>query len=530
MIKSKEATAQAPCPEKKNGAQQPKMHEDVSQEADFGAMLDDDDDDEEEAAQLPREPKRDSAPPSPSVPPTGGAGKTGPDSEAFEQSVVNGLFGDDDSDEESNSASRQRALPLPVLPKGKQPPANVPKNEPKKVRDQPPSSLQSQEPLVPQSLEAPLPTEVAVAVEDISPPPPNNKNLPGVPRNWTGKTPKKQLEEYMQKQKLGRPIFQKAQDNSCTLILKLPDGEKRFESVGEFLGHADVQHAAATRALYALLPNMPLYRLLPPPFRDWWQEWANEAKEKKEAEAAAFKKGKKERIQNLVQSIKTEHESLMAEEALPTTGGAAASSTGAGVDKPLVLPVLEGGTWEDLADHLDGQQDASQQGENSKLGDALKKRFERIKSSPRWREMSRIRASLPVAESRQEILDRIRREKVVVVSGETGCGKSTYIRLLLCDIRLSLLTQLRSHGFTLQVLRWLSIYWKRHWKEEKVIESILSAHNHGVWQLCHLQNVLLRRWVRRRRALRMDWWVIKFAWNHMRLLLPGSFSAPLGSF
>ena len=244
MVKSKEAAA--PITHVTGKTVESRSQDGGPQEADFGAMFDDDDDEEEEVVEPAKQSKK---APMPS-PATRAPVEPQESSKAFEQSVVNGLFGDDDDDEEENGA---QPLPLPSVPKEKPPVATK-----KPIKAKPPTPLQ-QEPLP----EAPVSTEPFSVVEEVTPPPPPNKNLPGVPKNWTGKTPKKQLEEYLQKQKLGRPIFQKGQDNSCILILKMADGDKRFGSVGEFLGHGDAQHAAATRALYALLPNMPLYRLLP---------------------------------------------------------------------------------------------------------------------------------------------------------------------------------------------------------------------------------------------------------------------------
>jgi HrpA-like RNA helicase len=37
-------------------------------------------------------------------------------------------------------------------------------------------------------------------------------------------------------------------------------------------------------------------------------------------------------------------------------------------------------------------------------------------------------ANLPIAEFRDEILEKIAQNRVVIVAGDTGCGKSTQVR------------------------------------------------------------------------------------------------------
>ena len=57
----------------------------------------------------------------------------------------------------------------------------------------------------------------------------------------------------------------------------------------------------------------------------------------------------------------------------------------------------------------------------------LQQDYERRASSPAYQRMKPQRDGLPIASFRQQILDTIDRSQVMVLSGETGCGKSTQL-------------------------------------------------------------------------------------------------------
>lgn len=59
-------------------------------------------------------------------------------------------------------------------------------------------------------------------------------------------------------------------------------------------------------------------------------------------------------------------------------------------------------------------------------------RLRRLDSDPQLRSLMDERAQLPVNPYRASILEAVRRNKVTIIRGETGCGKTTQVCLILC--------------------------------------------------------------------------------------------------
>ncbi|GAP85738.1 putative helicase associated domain-containing protein [Rosellinia necatrix] len=59
-------------------------------------------------------------------------------------------------------------------------------------------------------------------------------------------------------------------------------------------------------------------------------------------------------------------------------------------------------------------------------------------STPRFQAMLQFRMQLPMWQFRQQVLETVEREQVVIVCGETGCGKSTQVPSFLLEHQLSL--------------------------------------------------------------------------------------------
>jgi HrpA-like RNA helicase len=83
----------------------------------------------------------------------------------------------------------------------------------------------------------------------------------------------------------------------------------------------------------------------------------------------------------------------------------------------------EGGDWSQL-------EGSEQSGAQQRVGERLKEQLQARGRTAEYRKMLKDRLGLPIARVRDEILDALRRHDVVVVSGETGSGKTTQVGLL----------------------------------------------------------------------------------------------------
>jgi hypothetical protein len=89
-------------------------------------------------------------------------------------------------------------------------------------------------------------------------------------KGWTGKTPKKMLEEFLQKGKLPRPRFVVATVNPARCCVCV--GSRRYEGPKELLCAkvAEAEQVAATFALFKMAEGRQLHRMMPLLFRDLW--------------------------------------------------------------------------------------------------------------------------------------------------------------------------------------------------------------------------------------------------------------------
>lgn len=68
-----------------------------------------------------------------------------------------------------------------------------------------------------------------------------------------------------------------------------------------------------------------------------------------------------------------------------------------------------------------------------KIDDLIERNFKEQQTNPKYRKMREDRKKLPAWSKMNEILDLIQKNQVVIISGETGCGKSTQVPQFLLD-------------------------------------------------------------------------------------------------
>ncbi|ORY52974.1 P-loop containing nucleoside triphosphate hydrolase protein [Rhizoclosmatium globosum] len=220
-----------------------------------------------------------------------------------------------------------------------------------------------------------------------------------IPKSWTGKTPRVILQEYcakLVKQKGALKIKYEKYGDSQLRKSRLPEGSVSFEPARNIYvdNVKSSEEYIATIALYKLAgSNLPLYRSLPPSYRDLWISMADAEKAEAEGVVQAEEARKLEFLNSLLE----------------------ATNTG----KKVNVPIVSGET----ADKSKPQE--AKRGMNSSitLSDTIRTKFLARKSNPQYLKMADVRKQLPVNLMKDRILELVENHQVVIISGETGSGR-----------------------------------------------------------------------------------------------------------
>ncbi|NXR59779.1 DHX36 helicase, partial [Rhadina sibilatrix] len=96
-------------------------------------------------------------------------------------------------------------------------------------------------------------------------------------------------------------------------------------------------------------------------------------------------------------------------------------------------PVRQRPTWEKTSLDLDVEYLCEKTEQDANLDEQLKEDLMKKRSDPRYIEMQRFREQLPSYGMREELVRLINRHRVTVISGETGCGKTTQVTQFILD-------------------------------------------------------------------------------------------------
>ncbi|NWT60966.1 DHX36 helicase, partial [Erythrocercus mccallii] len=96
-------------------------------------------------------------------------------------------------------------------------------------------------------------------------------------------------------------------------------------------------------------------------------------------------------------------------------------------------PVKQRPTWEKTSLDLDVEYLCEKTEQDANLDEQLKEELMKKKSDPRYIEMQRFREKLPSYGMREELVRLINSSRVTVISGETGCGKTTQVTQFILD-------------------------------------------------------------------------------------------------
>lgn len=310
--------------------------------------------------------------------------------------------------------------------------------------------------------------------------------------SWTGKSPRDHIQDYCKKNKLPKPVYKKfaakGRTHLYSLVLDLKTHKKEFvvpdDCAGGQMGFATIDEAkdtVTTHALYDLMPALPLYRVLPPLYRNMWLEWVR-AKEKDAADAVSTEKAGFDAIVNdifekIPDELRAKVSAASAAEDMEVEVKKEPDATKATAEAPAggVLEDWAMDDWDaDLSDSGKAEEEtdddweaeyanasdlkvdvsietAADQEEDPALlaySQQLKNQLQSNMRSKAFKEIWKRRQDLPITSFKANVVQALDSHNVILISGETGCGKSTQVPQFLLED--TLLT--KEKGATCQIV------------------------------------------------------------------------------
>ncbi|EXX76142.1 P-loop containing nucleoside triphosphate hydrolase protein [Rhizophagus irregularis] len=233
-----------------------------------------------------------------------------------------------------------------------------------------------------------------------------------IPKTFTGKLPKDQLKEFCRKKddkvKISFDVDRGGSHYKCSLKIRWSN-EKKGQDKEWNMGNVacrkkiEAESYVATLALFELT-DLPIYLTFPTFFRELWLELTEE---KKSAENKIKLAEEQERIKLLIDVIEEKKKENIIEEKSK------------------------------ISDELDQEQIYKEDkssikhynivNKTSSEGEAMKKAFLNRQKNKTYMDMLEKRKQLPIYSYKDQFLEKLNKNQVVIISGETGCGKSTQI-------------------------------------------------------------------------------------------------------
>ncbi|KAG0064792.1 hypothetical protein BGZ89_008846 [Linnemannia elongata] len=232
--------------------------------------------------------------------------------------------------------------------------------------------------------------------------------------SWSGGSPKVVLAEFCRKKDRHVKITYKkaprsvpAASMAIVTVVWGSGSVSSAEMVDEGCENmTEAENYVATKMLYDLTP-LPLYRSLPPTYRDLWLEWIDE----KESAGRLAKKAVDGDRLSFIKALTAK---------LPQKANQGAQST---------------------ADQVETQdQDIDSKKDKEVVvtpaGKALQENWQQRLKRPSHIKLFEKRKDLPIFQFRDQLLTLLTNHQVLIVSGETGCGKSTQVPQYLAEFML----------------------------------------------------------------------------------------------
>ena len=254
-----------------------------------------------------------------------------------------------------------------------------------------------------------------------------------ISKQWTGQTPKQVLQERCKKLKCGPPKFHKrggTNHHGGVVTIACKPNRVSIQDEGPFTDFTQTQNYLATRALYEMDSSLPIYRILPPVFRDLWTSWLHAAKQQEQTEQQEVVTAKQQHMQQLVDAILSRQLATKTKNGNAITGGA--TDDNELVEEDEDVP----DTWDDS----ESDEEPTESVKSDKVSDKgikLQAFFRKRREMPQYKTMLESRQALPMYSYRQDLLDTIRDNQVTVLCAETGAGKTTQCGQFLLEAALN---------------------------------------------------------------------------------------------
>ncbi|XP_072174284.1 ATP-dependent RNA helicase dhx29-like [Diadema setosum] len=264
--------------------------------------------------------------------------------------------------------------------------------------------------------------------------PPDVRDFSYTNKVWTGKSPKQFLIDWCRKHhpRAAPPKYQKIQVHGnlwkCKVTVDRPKMSPLVVTTVILTENStEAQHLGSVHALWHLARGQSIHQLLPPPYRSVWLEWMDAEAKAKEETTERKNKPRDQFVTQLLKQIKSSQSAA--------TDGEGAQDARGGDEEEEEVESWEDAWEEDEADTKPvGRRPRNKTVSHSQLQRILKKN----QSSAQHHKLLKVRETLPVFHRRAEFLEKVHRDSIVIVAGETGSGKSTQIpQFLLEDLVLS---------------------------------------------------------------------------------------------
>ncbi|KAI8355119.1 P-loop containing nucleoside triphosphate hydrolase protein [Choanephora cucurbitarum] len=235
-----------------------------------------------------------------------------------------------------------------------------------------------------------------------------------LPTSYSGRYPKDLLLDYCNKHKLGKQSWntthiasgiwraslkiQKQGYDHLPMQFELPEHECASSK-------SDAEQLVSFHALFEMDPQASLYKVLPVVYKDLWNAWTAEKNQNEQGPRLEAERKRAALLFELVEDT-LKH----ADKKTPVSTTLATQEREHALKTPL--------------DNLNQQ---------ASLFSRAKDNFRKRLGNPAYLAMKEKRYQLPISAYRDQILELLQEHQVIIISGETGCGKSTQVPQFLAE-------------------------------------------------------------------------------------------------